>query len=162
VLFWDGREDFDHFGVELGAGAAANFFAGMGHGESAAAGAVADHGVERVGDGENAGPEGDLFASWAARVAGAVEEFLVSEDDFGGVPEERDADKHVVADFAVLAHDLLFVVGKGTRFAENTIRDGPGVRGERPDAFVGWWKRSRQFWIEWGGGEVANHLRGQG
>ena len=24
VFFWDGREDFDDFGVELGAGAAAN------------------------------------------------------------------------------------------------------------------------------------------
>ena len=32
VLFWDGREDFDDFGVELGAGAAANFFVGVGPG----------------------------------------------------------------------------------------------------------------------------------
>jgi len=45
VGFGDGHEDVDHFGVELGAGAAADFFAGVGHGKGTAVGAVADHGV---------------------------------------------------------------------------------------------------------------------
>jgi len=124
VLFRDGGEDFDDFGIELGAGAAANFFAGVGHGESFAVGAVADHGVEGIGDSENTGAERDLVALESAGVAGAVVELLVSEDDFGGIAKERDADEHVVADFAVLAHDLFFVVGERTGFAENAIRDG--------------------------------------
>src|SRR5580692_7810666 len=123
VLLRDGGEDFDDFGVELGAGAAANFFAGVGHGESFAVRAVANHGVERIGNGENTGAEGDLITFEAAGVAGAVVELLVSEDDFGGIAEERDADEHVVADFAVLAHDLFFVVGERTGFAENAIGD---------------------------------------
>ena len=124
VFFWDGGEDFDHFGVELRAGAAANFFASVAHWQGFAVGAVADHGVERISDGENAGAEGDLIAFEAAGVAAPVEEFLVSEDDFGGITQERDADEHVVADFAVRAHDLLFIVGEGPRFAENAVGDG--------------------------------------
>ena len=124
VLFWDGGEDFDDLGIELCAGAAANFFASVAHGQSFAVGAVADHGVERIGDGENAGAEGDLIAFEAARVAAPVEELLVSQDDFGGITQERDADEHVVADFAVRAHDLLFIVGEGPWFAENAVGDG--------------------------------------
>ena len=111
VFFWDGGEDFDDFGVELCARTAANFFAGVGHGESAAVRAVADHGVERIGDGEDAGTEGDLITFEAARVSGAVVELLVSENDLRSLPEERDADEHVVADLAMLAHNLFFVVG---------------------------------------------------
>ena len=124
MLLGDGGEDFDDLGIELRAGAAADFFAGVRERKGFAIGAVADHGVERVGDSENTGPEGDLIALEAAGIAGAVVELLVSEDDFGGIAEERDADEHVVADFAVFAHDLLFVVCKGTGFAENAIGDG--------------------------------------
>jgi len=123
MLFGDGGEDFDDFGVELRAGAAANFFAGVGHRQSAAVGAVTDHGVERVGDRENAGAEGNLVAFQAARIAGAVVELLVSKDDFRRIAEKRDADEHVVADFAVLAHDLLFVIGQRAWFAENAVGD---------------------------------------
>src|SRR5579859_2705512 len=117
VLFRDCSEDLHDFGIELRPGAAANLFAGMGHGQSAAVRAVADHRVERIGDRENARSQGYLVAPEASRIAGAVEKFLVGQYDFRSVPEKRDADKHVVANLAVLPHDLLFVVGQWPRLA---------------------------------------------
>src|SRR5580704_13834422 len=121
MFFGDGKEDFDYLRVELGAGAAADFFAGVGEWKGFAVRAVADHGVERVGDGENASAQGDLLAFEAAWIAGAIEELLVGEDDFRGIAKKRDANQHVVADFAVLAHDLLFVVGERAGLAENAV-----------------------------------------
>jgi len=123
VLFGDGEKDLDDFGIELRVGAAANFLAGVGHGESFAIRTVADHGVERIGDREDSRAEGDLLAFEAAWVASAVVKFLVSENDFCGITEKRDADEHVVADFAVLAHGLLFVVSERARFAQNAVGD---------------------------------------
>lgn len=123
VLLGDGGEDFDDFGIELRAGAATNLFTSVAHRQSFAVGAVADHGVERIGDGEDAGAERNLIALEAARVAGAIEELLVGEHDLGSIPKERDANEHVVADLAMFAHDLLFVVGERSRFAENAIGD---------------------------------------
>ena len=111
-------------GVELRAGAALDLFARVRERQSLAIGAVADHGVQRVRDGENARAEGNLLALQAARIAGAVEEFLVSEDDFCGVAQEGNADQHVVADFAVLAHDLLFVIGERAGLAQNAVGNG--------------------------------------
>ena len=85
VALGDGEKDFDDFGIELRAGATADLFAGVGHGQGFAVRAVADHGVERIGDGEYARAERNLFALEATRVAGTIVELLVSEDDFGGV-----------------------------------------------------------------------------
>src|SRR5882762_9076872 len=72
VLFGDGHEDVDDLGIKLAARTALNLLAGVGHRESAAIGAIADHGVERVGDGEYAGAQRDLVALQAAGIAGAV------------------------------------------------------------------------------------------
>lgn len=124
VLLRDGEEDLDNFGIELGFGAAANFLAGVGHGKSFAVGAVADHGVERIGDGKNACAEGNLIAFEAARIAGAVIELLVSENNFRSIAQKRNADEHVVADFAVPAHDLFFWVGERAGLAENAVGNG--------------------------------------
>jgi hypothetical protein len=124
VLFWDGEEDFDHFGIELGAGTAADFIARMAHRKSFAVGAVADHGVEGVGDGEDARSEWNFFAAEAAGITGAVKEFLVGENDFGGIAEKGNARQDVVADFAVSAHDLFFVVVERAGFAEDGIGNG--------------------------------------
>src|SRR5437660_3609184 len=95
----------------------------MGHGQGAAVGAIADHRIERIGDGKYAGPERDLLTLQSARVTGAIEKFLVSEHDFRGVAKEWNANEHVVADFAVLAHFLLFGVVERPWFAKNTVRD---------------------------------------
>ncbi len=123
MLLRDGCEDFDDFGIELSAGAATNFFDGVRHGQSFAVRAVADHSVQRIGDGEYAGAQRDLIAFEAPRIAGTVVELLVSENDFGGIAKEGDADEHVVANFAVLAHDLFFVVGERAGLAENAVGD---------------------------------------
>src|SRR5579885_3669875 len=77
VLLGDGHEDVHDFGVELGAGAALNFLAGVLNGQSFAVGAVADHGVEGIGDSEDTGAEGNLLAFELAGIAGAIEKFLM-------------------------------------------------------------------------------------
>src|SRR5580704_4622582 len=124
MLFRDGGKDLDDLRIKLGAGATANFFAGMSHGERAAVRAVADHRIERVRDGENTGAKRNLVTLEATRVAGAVVELLVSEDDFRSLLEEGDTGQHVIADLAMRAHDLFFVVGERTGFAQNAIGDG--------------------------------------
>jgi hypothetical protein len=62
MFFGDGHENLDDFGVELGARAAADLLAGVRERQSLTIGAVADHGVQGIGDGENAGPERDPVA----------------------------------------------------------------------------------------------------
>ena len=62
VFFGDREEDFDDLGIELRAGAAPNLFASVRERQGFAIGAIADHGVKRVGDREDAGAERDLFA----------------------------------------------------------------------------------------------------
>ena len=124
VGFRDGEEYLDDARVELGAGAALDLFAGVGYGECAAVGAVGNHGVQGIGDGEYARADGDILAAEAAGVAGAVEELLVGEDDLGGVAEKGDASEHVVADLAVGAHDLLFLVVERAGLAEDAVGDG--------------------------------------
>lgn len=81
VLFGDREENLDDLGVELGSGTATDFLACVAHGEGAAVRSIADHGVERVSDGEDAGPKRDGIATQTARVTGAIKEFLVSEND---------------------------------------------------------------------------------
>ncbi len=110
VLFRDGGEDLDDFRIKLRARATTNFFAGVSHGECTAVWAVANHCIERISDCENTGPERNLVTFKAARVAGAVVELLVSEDDFSSFLEEGDTGKHVVADLAMSSHALFFVV----------------------------------------------------
>jgi hypothetical protein len=46
-----------------------------------AVGTVGGHGVERVGDGEDARTEWDSLAALATRIAGAVEGLLMGIDD---------------------------------------------------------------------------------
>lgn len=62
VFFGNGEKDFYDIGIELRAGTTLNLFAGMGKWQSFAIRAVADHGVQRVGDGEDAGPERDVVS----------------------------------------------------------------------------------------------------
>src|ERR1700730_4134757 len=89
VLFGDRQENLNNFGIELRAGAAADFFACVRQWQRFAIGAIADHGVKRVGDGENSRAQRNLLAFQAAGIAGPIEEFLVSENDFSGIAKER-------------------------------------------------------------------------
>lgn len=63
VLFGDGREDLDNLGVKLGSRAAVDLLSGMRKGQGFAIRAIADHRVERIGNGENAGAQGDVLTS---------------------------------------------------------------------------------------------------
>src|SRR6266853_4438948 len=121
VLFWDGHKDVDDLRVELAAGAALDLFAGVGHWQGSTIGAVADHGVERIGDGKDAGTEWNLFALQSAGIAGTVEKLLVCENDLRGVAQKRDANQHVVADLAMFTHFPFFRVVQRPGFAQDTV-----------------------------------------
>src|SRR5712692_6119259 len=124
VLLRNGHKHVDYRWVELAAGAALNLFAGMGHRQSSAVRTVADHGIERIRDGKDARSERNLFALQPPRVTGAVKKLLVSEHDFRSIAQKRNANQQVVADLAVFAHDLFFVVVQGTWFAKYAIGNG--------------------------------------
>ena len=118
------EEDGDDGGIELGSGAVCDLAAGRGEVCSFAIGAVGGHGVESVGDGEDAGAERDLTAAKAAWVAGAVEALLVGVDDFGSFAEEGDFADHLVTAHAVLAHDGFFFGGEAAGFKEDAVGCG--------------------------------------
>lgn len=115
------QEDLDYARIELFAGVAFDFCAGGGDGQGFAIGPIGNHGVERVGDGENSCADWDLLTAQAARVAGAVVTFLVRKDDFGSFLEEGNAFEHGVTDFAVLAHDVTLFGGQRAGLAEDAI-----------------------------------------
>src|SRR5215471_13450275 len=124
MLFLNGQEYLDHFRIELAAGAALDFHPRVRQRKRAAIRTVANHGIERIGDGKNARPQRNLIASQSTWIARTVVELLVRQYNFRGIAKERDADEHVVADFAVRAHDFLFVVIERTRLAEDAIGNG--------------------------------------
>src|SRR5216684_2484597 len=124
VLIWDSHKDVDDRGIKLASGAALNLVAGMGHGQGPAVGTVADHGIHRIRDGKDARTERNLVALQSPGVTRAVKKLLVRENDFRGVAQKRNANQHVVADLAVFAHDLLFVIVQGTWFAQDAIGNG--------------------------------------
>ena len=115
------QEDLDYAGVELFAGVAFDFCASGGNRERFAIRAIGNHGVESVGDRENSGADGNLLAAEAARIAGAVEAFLVRQHDFCRFLEEGNAFQHGETDFAVLAHHVTLFGGQGTGLAQDAI-----------------------------------------
>src|SRR5260370_38821938 len=60
VLLRDGHEHGDDRRVKLAAAAALNLFAGMRHRQGSAVGPIADHGIERIGNGKDSRAEKDL------------------------------------------------------------------------------------------------------
>src|SRR5713101_9042749 len=124
VLLRNGHKHVDDRGVKLTAGAALNLFAGMGHRQSSAVRTVADHGIERIRDGKDARTERNLVALQSPGVTRAVKKLLVRENDFRGIAQKRNANQHVVADLAVLAHSLFFRVVQRTGLAKNSVLNG--------------------------------------
>jgi hypothetical protein len=124
MVLRNGKKHLDDFGIKLGACTAPNFLTRVRHGKGIAVGAVAQHGIEGIGDGKDTCSQRDLFAAQAARIAGTVEKLLVSKDDLGGLTEERDAGEHIVANIAVGAHSLLFSVVERAGLAKNLVGDG--------------------------------------
>ena len=77
------------FGVELRAGAAPQLAQRLGRGSRRAIGARAGHGVEGVGDVDDAREQGNLVAAQAVRVAAAVGPLVMQLDDRDVRREER-------------------------------------------------------------------------
>ena len=48
----------------------------------------AQHGIESIGDGDDPCPERNLFAAQLARIAAAIEELMVGENDIGDFAQE--------------------------------------------------------------------------
>src|SRR5260370_42050918 len=84
VLLWDSHKDVDGRGIKLAAGAALNLVAGMGHGQGAAVGTVADHGIHRIRDGKDARTERNLVALQSTGVTRGGKKLLVRENDLRG------------------------------------------------------------------------------
>ena len=124
VVFWNGQKHFDNFGVELRASTAANFRIRVRHGKRVAIGPVVQHGIESIGDGDDARAERNLFTAQATWIVRTIEGLMVGEDDIGGVTQERDAREHVAANVTMRAHDHLFGVVERPRPAKNRIWDG--------------------------------------
>jgi hypothetical protein len=73
-------------------------------------GPVAQHGIESIDDGDDACAERNLFTAKAPRIAAAIEEFLVCQNDFRGVAQERDAREDIISDLAMGAPGALLIV----------------------------------------------------
>ena len=72
---------------------------------------VGGHSVVRVDDGEDARPDGDLFAFEAARVASAVIVLMVTVDDLGSVLQRLNVGHDLVAQTGVAPHLHPLVIG---------------------------------------------------
>src|SRR6516164_824129 len=124
MLLRDRQENFDNLRIELAAGASPDFLPRVWHREGPPIRPVADHGIERVGDGENTRPHRNLIASQAPGIARTVIKLLVREHNLRGIFKKWDANQHVVTDFAVRAHEFLFLVGKRAGFSQDAIGNG--------------------------------------
>ena len=124
MAFGNGEKDLHEFRVKLRTSTAANLFARVRHRKGIAIGPVAQHGIESIGDGDDARPERNLFTAQAAWIACTIEELMVSEDDLRGVAQKGNAREHLIADLAVSAHDHFFGVVQRPWLAENFVGDG--------------------------------------
>src|SRR6202166_4881969 len=117
MFLWDVHEYIHNLGIELRAGTPLNFAASVREWQSLSIGPVADHAVHGIGNCKNARSKLYIFALQFPGITGAIKKFLVSQHDFGGIAQERYANEHVVANIAVLPHDLLFFVVQRARLA---------------------------------------------
>jgi len=67
---------------------------------------VGDHGVERVGNSENARSQWNLFSLQTSRIARTIKIFLMGKHNLRSLPEEWNSSDHVKPNFAMSAHDL--------------------------------------------------------
>src|SRR6202051_4096088 len=68
VLFGDRQKHFHDLGIELRPGTPAYLFPRMRHRQGLAVWPVADHGIHRVGKGENSRPKRNLLAAPSPRI----------------------------------------------------------------------------------------------
>src|SRR5260370_28022556 len=117
------RERVDDPGMELAAGPAVDLRPGCRECGRPAVGAVADDHFERIGDRDDARPDGDGLAFEAPRIPGPVEPLAVGAHDLCRVLERRLFAHDLVPAEAVPAHDEPLLRGQG-----------PGLSQDRPCA----------------------------
>ncbi len=124
VEWEEGVEGGDAAGAELGSGLVVEFVEGVVGGSGGAVDAGGEHGVEGVGDVDDAGAEGDVFAGELVGVAVSVPAFVVVADGGDGVLEEAEAADDAGAFFGVGLDGVAFVGGEGAGFEEDGVGDG--------------------------------------
>src|SRR4051794_12482100 len=117
-------QDLGHLRVELGAGVLAELANGLAVIHPPAVGAVGHHRVVGVAGEDDAGPDRDLLALQAVRVAAAVEALVLAADDASHRAEARDRSQDALADDRVGLHDLELVVGQLGGLVEDVVGDG--------------------------------------
>ncbi len=84
---------------------------------------IRGHGVERIDDGEDPGPQRDRLTGQAARVTGAVPPLLVAQHDVERRLEELDVLQHPVAHLRVLLHHGPLFLGQLARLEQDRVGD---------------------------------------
>src|SRR5207249_3391174 len=101
-------EGLDELGIELGTGAALKFREGLIGGAAFFVAAVAGDGVVGIGDGDDAGAEGNAFASEGFGVAGAIEKFVMVQNHFADAGEWNERLEKFSAEGDVSLHGVPF------------------------------------------------------
>ena len=81
------------------------------------------HDLDRVGDGDDAGTEGDLVARETVRVPGTVPAFVMVADDRPGRREQVERLEERVADLRVRLDDRALLLVERPRLEEDTVGD---------------------------------------
>src|ERR1035437_10784788 len=108
-IFRHFEKHFHHFGIKLLSGPLVDLDFGSVQRLLRPVNPVGGDRIQRVGDGEDASPEGNLFSLQAARITTAVEPLLVRVHDLGGLCQKWNFLHDLITVVGVLLHDRHFV-----------------------------------------------------
>ncbi len=97
ILSGISRKYLDDLGIELATGPEFDFLAGGLNGLGITVIALGSHGIQRIGNRENAGAQRDLIALQTAGIPGPVVVLLVGVNDFGSLGQIGDSGEDLVA-----------------------------------------------------------------
>ncbi len=116
-------EDFGESGIELGSCAALYFFKHGFEREGGAVGAGGAHGVEGIGDADDAAHERDVFGGEIVGIAAAIETFVVVEDAGDDVLELLDVAQDLSANGGMFFDGVEFGIGEAAGLGEDGFGD---------------------------------------
>jgi hypothetical protein len=115
-------EATDDFGIELRPAVRDQTADGFFHRKTLSIRAIRDHGIESIDDRNDSGTNGRIAASQAARIAGAVEIFVVVQREQAGTLKTGNDPLDGPSVFRMLVDDLALFCGKFARFVQDRIR----------------------------------------
>src|SRR5882762_11811768 len=118
------QESGHHVGIKLAPGEALDFLLGGLQTLLGTVGAIRGDGIERVGNGEDTGAQGNFLATQTARISRAIPFFLVGINDVGSLGQKWNFAQHLIAVVTVLAHDADFFSRERSRLAQDAVRNG--------------------------------------